>query len=254
MLCTLARPWPFSRTLSPEVLATSTIRGVLVQELKDESTSGEPDDLTKPNEIDPAETPSDEDDTGDVGDTTEEPIAALTKAVAELAGELKAHHARAAARERVIDNLHAEVERLRVGERNLALRPITTDLQHLRTDLLRQAKELPDGTKRGQFAELLESYALTVEQTLERCGIVPLRPEVGAEFSGRQHRAMKAQPTRNADQDGTIAEIRAEGYQDTVTDRVTEPARVVVWRWTPESELDDDAATSEQQEEKSEDG
>jgi molecular chaperone GrpE len=214
----------------------------LVQELEDESASGEPDYPVKT-----AEPTSGQDDTPD------DPIATLTEAVAGLADELKAHHARAAARERVIDNLHAEVERLRVGERNLALRPITTDLQHLRVDLLRQAEELPDETNRRQVVELLESFALSVEQTLERCGIVPLSPEVGAEFSGRQHRAMKVLSTKNPDQDGTIAAVKADGYHDTVTDRVTEPARVVVWRWTPDSEaVDGDAASG--QEEKSEDG
>ena len=207
-----------------------------MQELKDESPSDKPADPAKMIE---------NNSTSD----QEDPISTLTEVVAGLAVEIKSHHLRAAARERVIDNLHAEVERLRVGERNLALRPVTTDLQHLRTDLLRQAKELQDETTRAQVVELLESFALTVEQTLERCGIVPLRPEPGAEFSGRQHRATKIQSARNPDQDGTIAEVKADGYHDTVTDRVTEPARVVVWRWTPDSgPAEADGATVGQEE------
>ena len=182
-------------------------------------------------------------------DPEPDPVAALTDAVAELAKEINAHHARAAARERVIDNLHAEVERLRVGERNLALRPITTDLQRLRTDLLRQAGELPAGIGRTQVAHLLESFALTAEQTLERCGVVPIRPEPGTGFAARQHRAIKVLSTTNPAEDGKIAEVRADGYLDTATDRVTDPARVVVWQLTTAPEL-----TESTQEEKAEDG
>lgn len=178
-----------------------------------------------------------------------DPVDALTDAVATLAKEINAHHARAAARERVIDNLHAEVERLRVGERNLALRPITTDLQRLRTDLLRQAEELPADIDRAQFTDLLESFALSVEQTLERCGIVPIRPEPGAEFATRQHRAVKTLSTTDPAQDRKIAEVRADGYLDTATDRVTDPARVVVWQLAAAAE-----PTESAQEENAHDG
>jgi molecular chaperone GrpE len=192
----------------------------LVPELRDDPAPAQAvEDTTEP-PTEPAEQ----------AEQAPDPVAALTDAVAGLAKEVNAHHARAAARERVIDNLHAEVERLRVGERNLALRPITTDLQRLRTDLLRQAAELPADIGRAQVADLLESFALTVEQTLERCGVVPIRPEPGAEFAARQHRAVKVIATTDPSQDGTIAEIRADGYLDTATDRVTDPARVVVWQ------------------------
>jgi molecular chaperone GrpE len=195
-----------------------------VQELNDEPTLVEHEDI-------PAEAPE------------KDPIVELTTAVTSLTEEIRAHHARAAARERVIDNLHAEVERLRAGERNLALRPITTDLQHIRNDLLRQAAGLPTEVRRDQVVDLLESFALSVEQTLERCGIVPLRPETGSEFAGRQHRAMKVLSTFNPELDGTIAEVTTDGYLDTTTDRVTDPARVNVWRWeaesTPEEKAED---------------
>lgn len=166
-------------------------------------------------------------------------IATLAEAVAGLTEEIKAHHARAAARERVIDNLHAEVERLRIGERSLALRPVITDLQRMRTDLLRQAEELPDGLSREQVAELLESFALTAEQTLERCGVVPIHPEPGTTFSTRQHRVMKVLATEDPALDGTIAEVRADGYHDVATDRVTDPARVVVWRYEQKEQVAD---------------
>ncbi|SDC89388.1 nucleotide exchange factor GrpE [Actinokineospora iranica] len=155
---------------------------------------------------------------------------------AALAEAARAYHLRAEARERVIDNLHAEVERLRVGERNLLLRPVIVDLQKLRDDLARQAAGLPEQVTRAQMADLLDSFALSVEQALERCGTVPVRPEVGDSFSARAHRAVKVVAAASAEEDGTVAAVVADGYLDTRTDRVTTPARVHVRRWTPPAE------------------
>jgi len=162
-----------------------------------------------------------------------DPVAALAGSVGELAEQVRAHHVRAQARERVIDQLHAEVERLRVGEQGLLLRPIVTDLQRLRAELLHQARTLSPQLDRQQAASLLESFALSVELTLERCGSVPIRPLAGAPFSVREHRAVKLVEAASPEEDGTIAAVVADGYLETSTDRVTVPARVHVRRWTP---------------------
>ncbi|MBV8540376.1 MAG: nucleotide exchange factor GrpE [Pseudonocardiales bacterium] len=161
-----------------------------------------------------------------------DPVAALAGSVSELAEQVRAHHTRAHARERVIDQLHAEVERLRAGERASLLRPVVTDLQRLRADLLHHATTLSQIDQR-QAAALLESFALSVELTLERCAILPIRPSVGARFSAREHRAVTLVAAESPDEDGTVALVVAEGYVDTSTDRVTMPARVHVRRWTP---------------------
>ncbi|WP_245572381.1 nucleotide exchange factor GrpE [Actinokineospora enzanensis] len=157
----------------------------------------------------------------------------VVRALAELSEQVRGHHERAKARERVIDKLHAELERLRVGEQGLLLRPVTIDLQRLRDDLLRQADSLPADLDRDRAANLLRSFALSVEQALERCGSVPVRPEIGEVFSPRVHRAVRTVPAESADQDDTIAEVLADGYLDTTSERVTVPARVHVRRWEP---------------------
>lgn len=165
-----------------------------------------------------------------------DPVVALARSVGELAEQVRAHHARAQARERVIDQLHAEVERLRAGEQGLLLRPIVMDLQRLRADLLHQATTLPAEIDQKQATTLLESFALSVELTLERCGSLPIRPSVGAQFSAREHRAVKLVAASCSEEDGTVALVVADGYLDTSTDRVTVPARVHVRRWMPPGE------------------
>ncbi|WP_424187976.1 nucleotide exchange factor GrpE [Actinokineospora sp. G85] len=170
--------------------------------------------------------------------------AAILTAIAKLTTEIGQHHRRAEARERVIDNLHAEVERLRVGAQGLLLRPVVIDLQKLRDDLLKQAAEAPDELSGKRVAQLLESYALTVEQTMERCGSVPVRPEPGAPFAPREHRAVQVLPAGSREQDGLVAAVLSDGYLDTASGRVTVPARVHVWKWEEQAETagDEEAA------------
>jgi molecular chaperone GrpE len=168
------------------------------------------------------------------GEPPADPVAVLAAAVGELTEQVRAYHARAQARERVIDQLHNQIERLRVGEQGLLLRPIVMDLQHLRADLLHQARTVSPQLGGQQVVSLFESFALSVELTLERCGVVPIRPSVGTRFSPREHRAVKVAEAESPEADGTIDAVVAEGYRDTHTDRVTVPARVHVRRWTSE--------------------
>lgn len=170
--------------------------------------------------------------------TVPDPFDEIRALLAGLHEQTRAHHARAEARERVIDKLHAEVERLRVGEQSVLLRPVVADLQHLRGDLLRQARTLPPDVTREQAARLLESFALTVELALERCGSEPVRPSVGEPFSPREHRAVGVIDARRPDQDGTVGAVVAEGYRDTTTERVVVPAKVAVLRWNQPAATD----------------
>jgi hypothetical protein len=164
----------------------------------------------------------------------------LTAAVQELTGQTEENHARSQARERVIDHLHAEVDRLRTGEEGLLLKPVTTDLQRLRNDLIRQAASLADRLDREQVADLLMSFALSAELALERCGSVPIRPRPGDPFAAREHRVVRLVEAERPEQDETVAEVLADGYLDTRTERVTAPARVTVWRWTAPQDIEND--------------
>lgn len=168
----------------------------------------------------------------------------MVRVVRALERQVAEHHSRAAAREQVIDNLHAEVERRRAGEGNLLLRPVVTDLQNLREGLLREAETLPAELTSEQAAELLRSFALSVEQALERCGSVPIEVTAGDDFSPRSHRAVRRVAAEDARQDATVAAVVAGGYQATETGRVTTPARVHVYRWTPSDSPGSDSQRS----------
>jgi molecular chaperone GrpE len=156
--------------------------------------------------------------------------------LAELSGlrlQVSREQDRAAAREQIIDRLHAENQDLRAGERALLLRPLLTDLQRLRHDLMRQADRLPEQLSGTQAADLLRSYAYNLELTLERGGIDVLAPEPGAAFDPSLHRAAAAVPADDPELNGRIAEVALDGYCDVESGRVITPAEVRVHRWSP---------------------
>ncbi|WP_320064874.1 nucleotide exchange factor GrpE [Micromonospora sp. RTGN7] len=158
----------------------------------------------------------------------------------ELAGlraEVAREHHRAAAREQVIDRLHEENQRLRAGERLLLLRPLLTDLQRLRHDLLRTAAGLPAGFDTAAAADLLRSYAASVELTLERGGVTVLVPVPGAAFDPSTQRATGTVPAVDPGQEGTVAEVVLDGYHDVEAGRTVVPAAVRVHRWLPDPDL-----------------
>ncbi|MEH0844164.1 nucleotide exchange factor GrpE [Micromonospora sp. CPCC 205711] len=157
----------------------------------------------------------------------------------ELAGlraEIARTHDRAAAREQVIDRLHEENQRLRAGERLLLLRPLLTDLQRLRHDLLRTAAGLPPAFDAAAAADMLRSYAANLELTLERGGITVVAPAVGAAFEPSTHRATATVPASDPGQDGTVAAVVLDGYHDVEAGRTVVPAAVRVHRWVPDPE------------------
>jgi len=161
---------------------------------------------------------------------------AILEELAGLRAQIGREHDRAAAREQIIDRLHEENQSLRAGERALLLRPLLTDLQRLRHELLRQADRLPEQFSGAQVAELLRSYAYNLELTLERGGIAVVVPEPGSGFDPSRHRAAGAVPVDDPERNATIAEVSLDGYLDVESGRVVTAAEVRVNRWIPAEE------------------
>lgn len=160
----------------------------------------------------------------------------LTGELVGLRAEIARTQDRAAAREQVIDRLHTENQLLRAGERRHLLRPLLTDLQRLRHDLLRTAAGLPPTFDAVAAAQMLRSYAANLELTLERGGISVLTPAVGATFDPSTQRATATEPASDPAQDGTVAAVVLDGYHDVEAGRTAVPAAVRVHRWIPDPE------------------
>jgi molecular chaperone GrpE len=159
-----------------------------------------------------------------VVDDIREELTLLRKAVEQ-------HHERAAARERVIDQLSAELDRLRLGDRRSLLRPVLLELCRLRDDLLKQASSLPATFSAEQAQDLLSSYADSVELALETQSVLPFAPVQGERFDPRRHRRISSAPTADEAQHSTVASFERSGYTDEETERVLQPAWVVLYEY-----------------------
>ena len=157
-------------------------------------------------------------------------LAGVQAGLAAVVERLAVEADRAAARERVIDRQHADIERLRATERSGVLRPVVTDLYRLRNDLLKQVDRTPAEMSGDRVRALLRSYAEEVADALERCGISALPVAVGEAFDPGRHQAAGVTPTDDPASAGTVAEVLADGYQETETGRVVAPARVLLYR------------------------
>lgn len=161
----------------------------------------------------------------------------LRDAIASLTEQIAVGHARAAAREKIIDRLHGEVERLRAGEVRLLLRPVIADLRRLHHDLLAEARSVAGAISPAQAVALLESFAESAELALERCGIAVIRPEPGGPCQPGPHQVTGFEPTGDDGLDGRIFQITSGGYRDVDSGRPIAAARVIIYRaCKPEAE------------------
>lgn len=157
-------------------------------------------------------------------------LAAVESALAGLVDAVEGGGERAAARERVIDRQHREIERLRAVERVGSMRPVVTDLCRLRNDLLRQAATLPADATVERFTELLRSYADTVEESLDRCGVAVLPAAVGAAFEPGRQQVVGVVEVAEPELDGTIAVVVQDGYAEVDGGKVVAPTRITLHR------------------------
>jgi molecular chaperone GrpE len=164
------------------------------------------------------------------GSAVAERLAAVEEALTALARRFDGESARAAARERVIDRQHADIERLRGDDRVGLLRPVVTDLCRLRNDLLRQSAVVPPEISAEQVAALLESYAVSVEEALLRCGVEVLPREVDTPFAPGRQQVARIVEVDDPRRDGTVAEVVQDGYAEIDGGRLVMPARVAVRR------------------------
>lgn len=163
-----------------------------------------------------------------VGAPTGQLLADMAHELGSLRQATDRYQERAASRERVIDQLSAEVDRLRMGDRRGVLRPLLVDLCRLRDDLLRQAASLPETFTVDQARALLRSFADTVELELETHGVLPYTAEPGGAFDPRRHRRLATVPTDVEAQHGTVAAVERDGYTDQETEKVLLPVGVLL--------------------------
>jgi molecular chaperone GrpE (heat shock protein) len=133
----------------------------------------------------------------------------------------------------LVDKLHAENQRLRVGELRAACLPLVRDLLRLYDDIGR----LP---RAGEHGHDLDVVQVSLLDALARNGITAFEPVAGDQFDPKQHSAAGVVETDDAKLDRSISEVIRVGFQweDGQAIRV---ADVHVYKHTPRAQASNPA-------------
>ena len=147
--------------------------------------------------------------------------------------QLAEFHRRSAHRELVIDRLHEENVQLRAGLSRAILEPVVADLIRLYDQVDRQVRRLKTD---GQDEKFLESFAIDVEQILDRCGIEIYLANPGDPFDRDRHRPLAVVDCADESRHNTVAEVTAAGFAERETGRVRRPLQARFYQHAPASE------------------
>ncbi|GAA0353651.1 nucleotide exchange factor GrpE [Actinoallomurus spadix] len=157
------------------------------------------------------------------GTVSLEEIRSLLTGLTEAVGR---EHERAAHRERVIDRLHEDNQRLRHGELQATFEPVRAALYRL-YDLVRREAERETADP-AHTPVLLAAIADELAEILARTGVERMPVETGEPFDPARHRPSGTEDVADADLDGTVARVQRAGFVR--GDRIVRRAEVIIAR------------------------
>jgi molecular chaperone GrpE (heat shock protein) len=177
------------------------------------------------------------DDPSSLKDGTESPSAAADGAIeaslerihsvlADLTQAAGREHDRATHRERVIDRLHEENQRLRHNELHAAFEPVRTSLYRL-YDLVRRESER-DTADPAHVPKLLAAIADELAEIIARTGVERMPVGEGDPFDPARHRPAGTHDVDDAELDGTVVTVQRAGFVR--GEKVVRRAEVIVAR------------------------
>lgn len=165
---------------------------------------------------------------------THEPLLLLAERMDELTATLAEANRISRERERIIDRLHDENQKMRSGEVQQMIDPVLRDLVRLYDELIRTTDSYAQRNE-ALMQEVLRDwrfFAEMVADILYRQGIERMETKAGDPFDPMQHRACAAVPAPEQARDRTIARLVRTGFCGPA--RVLRPADVEVFRFKVE--------------------
>lgn len=173
--------------------------------------------------------------------------AELADVLKNLNAQIANFHERAAANEALIAKMHARIEQLQNGETKKLLKPVSTQLIALYSDLEDAAASLRPDTSIEQFGGLLTNFSLMVEQILDNLGLTSLQTAAGDDFEPRMHHAIKKVDTHDPASDRKVVAVLRQGFIEPGEAKPFAPSRVSVYRYDgPKAEAAPTGDTGEQ--------
>lgn len=153
--------------------------------------------------------------------------------LAEIAARVEESNRLGLERERIIDRLHEENQRLKAGEIQQIVTPIFRDLVRLFDDLSGSVLEYRSSSepKLLDVARDLACFRDVVSDILYRHGIERYEVDPGGAFDAKTHRVIRVAATSDPALDRTVARVVRPGFRSEA--RVLRAAEVEVYRHTP---------------------
>jgi molecular chaperone GrpE (heat shock protein) len=127
----------------------------------------------------------------------------------------------------LVDRLHDENQRLRAGELAQAQAPLIRDLLRLHDDIVKLDGGGTTATGRSDLGPILKSLL----GILDRAGVEPFTPELGAPFDPASQQGVGRVPAEDPSADRTVARTVRCGFRQ-VGGRVLRPADVDVYQFS----------------------
>jgi molecular chaperone GrpE len=153
-------------------------------------------------------------------------LAQIHTALADLARAAGREHDRARHRERVIDRLHEENQRLRHNEMQTAFEPVRTSLYRL-YDLVRRESER-ESADPAHTPKLLAAIADELAEIIARTGVERMPVDEGDPFDPARHRPAGTCDVDDAELAGTVMTVQRAGFVR--GEKVVRRAEVIVAR------------------------
>lgn len=150
----------------------------------------------------------------------------LTGVLADLVKTVGREHDRATHRERVIDRLHEENQRLRHNELQAAFEPVRTSLYRL-YDLVRRESDRETADP-AHVPKLLAAIADELAEIIARTGVERMPVGEGDPFDPARHRPAGTHDVDDAELDGTVVTVQRAGFVR--GEKVVRRAEVIVAR------------------------
>lgn len=158
----------------------------------------------------------------------------LVEALANLSNQIREVNRISEERERTINHLHEENQRLKQGEQQQLLLPVFRDLIRLYDDLRTTTANYAKAEGTEKITRELTCYGETVCDILYRHGVEQIEVSTGAVFDPKAHKAVATVPASEPELDRTIAKVVREGFK---TDfRIIRNVEVEVYRHIPQEE------------------
>jgi molecular chaperone GrpE (heat shock protein) len=155
----------------------------------------------------------------------------LAEALANFSDQLREVNRISEHRERIIDQLHQENQRLKQGELQQLLMPVFRDLIRLYDDLkITTASYESDGNEK--FTRELVCYRETVSDILYRHGVELIEVASGENFNPKEHKAV-ATVAADLERDRTIAKVIRDGFKTDL--KIIRNVEVEVYRHIPQT-------------------